>query len=54
MYLLIDQDGGVTEVDEMPSGATYGEWPKIIKIALYYGPDIEAFVLDENNDWVAV
>ena len=53
MYLLIDEDGVVTEVDELPINISWDCWPKAIEIKLYAGPDCEAFELTSDG-WKAI
>ena len=42
MYLLIDEDGKVTQQDQDPKVDPCC-WPVVIKIELYAGPDVSAF-----------
>ena len=49
MYLLVDQDGTVTSVDDLPEYVSWDCWPKAIKIELYSGPDVSAFVLSKDG-----
>lgn len=49
MYLLIDEDGDITNHDDLPSDVSWDCWPKAIKIELYAGPDCSAFKLTEDG-----
>ena len=52
MYLLIDEDGKLTEVDELP-GMSGDCWPKVIEIKIYSDTDCEAFELTKDG-WKAI
>ena len=49
MYLLIDEDGTIDEVDSLPESISWDCWPKTIKIELYAGPDCSAFELTKDG-----
>lgn len=53
MYLLIEEDGDVTEADELPDNVSWDCWPTVIRIALYAGPDYETFKLVEGG-WAKI
>ena len=53
MYILFDEDGSVWEVDELPDEVSWDTWPKVVRITLYSGPDVEAFEFTENG-WQTV
>ena len=49
MYLLIDEDGTITEAEELPRSVDYDCWPRAIKIELYAGPDFSVFELKKDG-----
>ncbi|MEE9459636.1 MAG: hypothetical protein V3V84_07735 [Candidatus Bathyarchaeia archaeon] len=49
MYLLFDQDGNVTEHDNLPDYVSWDCWPTAVKIELHAGPDHTAFRLTEGG-----
>jgi len=53
MYLLIEQDGTLSEVETLPDSISWDCWPKAVKIELYAGPDYCLYELKEEG-WGAI
>lgn len=49
MYILIEKDGEISHIDEMPDHVSWDCWPKCLKIELYSGPDYQILELKKEG-----